>query len=541
MTNTSRYRGPVAAALLAIVVLAAANLILGDLNQDEGWYLYASLNVANGQLPYRDFAYTQGPMLPLVYSFFAPVIHHYGVAGGRAITWTLGFAAAVLAGLTARKLGGRAAGALAFIICGLNVYQGYFTTVVKTYALCAFFIMLGFFALSLWADRRRIGWLVLSGIAFSAASGTRVSSGILLAVVGFWLLFGIRRWGRWSWLWFGLAGGISLIAIFLPLYVVAPDGFRFGLIEYHTHRNAGDLVHLLVLKAGFASRLVQAYPVAAFLAFLMVMAKLLRPFRGNNTGYHDSDAFAFVRLMWYSVAAVTLVHVSAPFPYDDYQVPVYPVLAAALAVSWAYAARAWSGEGYRWEENVEPADPAFMRWLVWSVAIISAASSFSSPINQDWMIGGRDRIWWLMKPKPSLLLLRDVARDIRARSDSNLLLTQDTYLAVEAGMNVPPGWDMGPFSYYPDMTDERARALHLVNHRMILDDIARADATVAAVSGYGLSIASPEVVPLDEARKSELESALAARYSVVKEVPMFGQANTLLRVYERKPASGTPP
>jgi len=38
-------------AVLAAVILSAANLYLGDLNQDEGWYLYAAQLVASGQWP----------------------------------------------------------------------------------------------------------------------------------------------------------------------------------------------------------------------------------------------------------------------------------------------------------------------------------------------------------------------------------------------------------------------------------------------------------------------------------------------------------
>ena len=53
-------------AAVAFVVLGAASVWMGGLNQDEGWYLYAANLVAEGRMPYRDFFYTQGPMLPIV-------------------------------------------------------------------------------------------------------------------------------------------------------------------------------------------------------------------------------------------------------------------------------------------------------------------------------------------------------------------------------------------------------------------------------------------------------------------------------------------
>lgn len=46
-------------ALLAALGLFSANLIFGNLNQDEGWYLYAARLISAGKMPYRDFAFTQ--------------------------------------------------------------------------------------------------------------------------------------------------------------------------------------------------------------------------------------------------------------------------------------------------------------------------------------------------------------------------------------------------------------------------------------------------------------------------------------------------
>lgn len=53
---------------LAVFVFSSlAFLLLGRVNADEGWYLYASQLVFRGKVPYRDFAYTQTPLLPYVY------------------------------------------------------------------------------------------------------------------------------------------------------------------------------------------------------------------------------------------------------------------------------------------------------------------------------------------------------------------------------------------------------------------------------------------------------------------------------------------
>ena len=49
----------------------------GELNADEGWYLYAGKLVYQGWMPYHDFAYTQTPLLPYIYG---------GPAGGGTFT-----------------------------------------------------------------------------------------------------------------------------------------------------------------------------------------------------------------------------------------------------------------------------------------------------------------------------------------------------------------------------------------------------------------------------------------------------------------------
>lgn len=82
------------AAIGLSLLLSAANLLLGNLNQDEGWYLYAAGQVAAGKMLYRDFMFTQGPGLPVVYGLLFPVIGKFGVAGGRLITALLGLGSA---------------------------------------------------------------------------------------------------------------------------------------------------------------------------------------------------------------------------------------------------------------------------------------------------------------------------------------------------------------------------------------------------------------------------------------------------------------
>ena len=63
------------AGILLYIIFSIVYLLWGRLNADEGWYLYASRLVFKGQIPYRDFAYTQAPLLPYIYGIPQAVVH----------------------------------------------------------------------------------------------------------------------------------------------------------------------------------------------------------------------------------------------------------------------------------------------------------------------------------------------------------------------------------------------------------------------------------------------------------------------------------
>ena len=81
--------GLVAATLLMWLLLAVGNIYWSDLNQDEGWYVYAADQIVDGHMPYRDFAFTQGPVLPYIYGFIRPALVDVGMEGMRWFTLLL--------------------------------------------------------------------------------------------------------------------------------------------------------------------------------------------------------------------------------------------------------------------------------------------------------------------------------------------------------------------------------------------------------------------------------------------------------------------
>ena len=493
----------------AFAALAFAAVWLGGLNQDEGWYIYAAQLVHEGLTPYRDFDYTQGPLMPSLYASAAWAWNRFGLLGARILTCVLGLLGMMVAAGTARLLSrkedGPRAAVVAFLLLGSNLYHIYYTTIPKTYALAALFVAVGYCLLSAalvspaGARARRV-WLVGSGLALAHAAGTRISLGALLGVCGFALLFSFRR-HRWDFFWFGLGGAFGLAVIYGPYLL---DGASFaGLCKaqrYHAERGGFDPV----FTVGSLSRLVRWYlPVFVMLGMGIAGAAGAKDGAGEGTGGDATVAaerrFA-LSLLSGGFIAVFAVQMLAPFPYEDYQVPIMGLLAVVAAT---LSCRA-----------LKPA-PLLALGLSW-------ACSFGSPLLEKWTTNAQDRFWTVKKDKCELAQLRDAAKVIEAIDPGGkTLLTQDLYLAVETGRKVPKGLEMGPFSVMEEG-----------EWRNLLETV---DCPVAALSGYTFAIEPPKCNERDFDRQMEFWRILKKRYGRVGVMDDFGQNATSLVILKRIP------
>lgn len=528
------------AAATAAAGLLAANLIFGNLNQDEGWYLYAAGLISGGQMPYRDFAFTQGPTLPYLYSLFTPLIAWGGLAAGRLLTAGLGLlgitGAAILAGRLARPGQGQWAALLCFVLLAVNVYQSYFCTVVKTYSPAILFLAGAFLALhSALVGRRRLATVLAAGLLVIAA-GARSSAAIILPVIFILLWLQRKQLNFAAWLYFALGGVLAALLVFGAFLLQCPDNFIYFVMRYHTLRHEGGLLNALVFKGGFLSRLLQAYFVCFVVWVAAMVLKLSStsragppcPPEAEQPGGQSSGSVAAMllrRALWLGAIAVSLVHFFAPFPYDDYQVFVYPLF--ALAVSGMFIDAFFAAGPGQATQNCKRA--------VLAVFCLALAAAVSSPVNQEWFIEGRELIWWRTKDKPALVKLRQAAAKIRAVcKESELLLTQDPYLAVEAQCKLPHGLEMGQFSYFPGLTTEQALKLNVLNRELFIDLLRNCPAPAAAFSGYGFAMQAPRIIPVSAEDKALFKGILSNRYELLETIPHFGQAATELKLYKIK-------
>lgn len=472
-----------ALALSASVVLGSAAVWMGGLNQDEGWYLYAANLVSEGKILYRDFFFTQGPVMPWVYARFVWIWKSFGILGARCFTLLLGAMGILLAAGLARRLAPTDRRGLAawivLLLLGCNLYHLYYLAIPKAYALASCFVLAGFYLATFDAFACALG----SGILLAFAAGTRISLVALLPVVGLGFLLA-KQWK--SVLGFCL-GGLGALALVYggPLCDAVSRAGLVAAQQYHAARGGSDPVWVI----GSLSRLVRWY-LPVFVVLGLAFARPCRAFRRPAV------------LLW-GFLLVFAVQLLAPFPYEDYQVPVMGLLAVYAAVNFV------SGER-----------PAERVWTVLLVLGLSFAHSFGSPLLEKWATNGQDRFWTLKKSSTELSQLRQVARRIEQLDPGGKeLLTQDLYLAIETDRRVPDGLEMGPFAQLSD-----------AEWRRLLETV---DSPVAALSGYTFAIRPPKCDERPMEDQLAYWQLLKRRYRLVDREEAFGQQTTPLVILRR--------
>jgi hypothetical protein len=228
-----------------------------------------------------------------------------------------------------------------------------------------------------------------------------------------------------------------------------------------------------------------------------------------------------LRTLAAAFAAVFVVQMMAPFPYEDYQVPVMALVAVYAAVKFA-----------------ERASSNLVRATLLTMAM-AFCCSFGSPLLEKWMTNGQDRFWTVKKTSCEMAQLRAVAEEIDAIDPGGkTLLTQDLYLAIETRRSVPLPLAMGPFSYWGERPPAGAAARTVLDTAGMRALLASAPSPVAAMSGYAFAVTAPDCrrTPLD--RQMAFWKILEQKYELVFREEAFGQNATPLLVLKRRQADG---
>lgn len=225
----SRIPGPIpvvafAVAIALLIVLA----IVRAPDHDESQYVASAVLAAQGLLPYRDFAYLQTPLQPLL---FAPVAALSGTDAWlalRIVNALLGGVILIATYLAARTAGGGRTASLA--AAGLLAACDAFLFSVGTArndalpaALLAIAVVL---LVREGATRSRAAGI---GLLLAAAVAAKISYALPAAAVGFWA---VRERGQYPLSM--MVGALPIVTLCIAIFAMAPAAAWFEVIRFPT-------------------------------------------------------------------------------------------------------------------------------------------------------------------------------------------------------------------------------------------------------------------------------------------------------------------
>jgi len=500
----------ISALTLALYLLLGGHLaLMGDLNQDEGWYLYAARLVYEGKLPYVDFAYFQPPLLPYIYGLPQALLGP-GILTGRLTSLALGLATVILTGRLARKLAGDAAAAAGLILCSTSTFVWAFAT-TRTEPPATFLTVL---ALYLLLGARAP---LLATLAMGAAAGVRLPclpGALLFAAAAFYKYRGRRKL-------LALTGALNAaqLAIFfgLPL-AAAPQRTIFNLLTSQLGRD-------VQLEGGRTTPLQ-----LALLRCIQAPAHLSYYFPAALTGALTLAAFAALSgsavrkrrylFLFLLALALYLPNFAVPYNFQEvYFVPSCAVLAIAVGCGLA--------DLYH---SLRPG-PAGALPLALTVSLVATqAASFAQSTWTRYI--GQDA--------PQLAKLRQVAGYVASITPpEKQIVTFNTYIAVEANRPVAEGLEMNTFSLFPNLTDEEARRLRVMNDSLFAEALRDERTGCVLLTDFDLRLLAEHRWRRQQAERPLTEDEIFAKlpalrgYRLVRTIPRFGQWHDNLYVFIR--------
>ena len=316
--SLSRPRQLMLALVVALVLLA----LIRRIDHDESQYVAAAVLSAGGHLPYRDFAYLQTPLQPLL---FAPVT----LLAGSSTWLALRLVNAVLGAVTVAgvfraarlaDVGERVAIAAAALFAASDVLL-FSVGTARNDALPAA-LLASALPLIVRAERgegSRSAAAVV-GLLLAAAAAAKLSYLLPALAYGGWALFDRRRRGGWV-----MLGALPAVALVIALAAQAPEAFRFEVIDFPTLAPQQYYV-----AAGRAARLGWGPKLLDTLKFLALGGALLA-IGASAVDRRQGGARRVLELL----ALAGLVSALLPSPvWRQYLLPMLPPLFVRLALAW---------------------------------------------------------------------------------------------------------------------------------------------------------------------------------------------------------------
>ncbi len=465
------------------------------IDPDEGYYPLAARLVAEGKVPYRDFSFPQGALMPYVYSWVW-AIHPGSLVSMRFLSVALGTLAVFLWGVclfSIKRLPPMIALAT-FLVILLNPYWIAWHTVFKTSAAGDLLLSAAMVCFYLGFQTGRARWYILAGAALGFCASARGLYGPLIPFVLLWLVCLDRKESkplfRRSLAY--LAGALCGVVPMVLSFAADPRAFIFNNIQYrhlldlwvsttvgHTLLLYRGGVHYLFLRGFFVMELLLAAMGA--LSFWKL--------RKTNDGLTRQDYlyFQLALLMMLVYCATSLIPLPMFAQYFDG--PLLPFLVFFIAEGLRIIFRAVG----KWAVLFA----VFIPVLCWH-GLIAEVSEFASPRRLQ------------------LSSYREVAETVRANSGENaIVLSLWPGYVFESERRCFLGAE-NEFNYQvARRIDPRARTrFHLLSGAEIVRAISTgaADIYIPAAFFRYLSFA------MSQAELQALQSAVAANYVLARKI-----------------------
>ncbi len=452
----------------------------GEINADESFYLVAARRAMAGDLPYRDFAYSQMPALPYLNGAVMSIIG-FGFLHQRIVNVCWGFASITILLVAGVKRDYWRVCAWAAVALAAAPWWISLIAVGKTYAAAGLLLLTaGVTVVSSGSFRARIVGFAVAGVL---AVGCRLS--VVLAVMT--LLVTLAAQGTRFRTRVGVVAFVGTLAIlaFGVFFLLDPESFLFWNVEYHA-----STAMRWSLKRPLRETLMLAPGVLVLMAFAITVMEYRRSIElAPETG----------------VMLAALVGVGTqlmlPAPYGEASTPFMPLGALGAAFVIARGTRLpW------WRRHV---------WIVVSVGILVAALGPLPPI--------RLQLWSSIRSAAAYLAGHT--------GTSGRVLTPVPVVAIEAHRPIFPGLEMGMFGMTIDMPPERARRLHLATPfeigGLLAERVPAAVVLIRQSSRWNFGWTVPSLWPVDARTRNAIMEPLAREYH-----PTF--KNDLFVVYLRR-------
>lgn len=497
--------------LLASLLVAEMLVFLyyGRVHGDEGWYLYASRLVFDGDVPYRDFPYFQGPVFPYLYGL-PQVLLGPSFLVGRVTSLAFTLTAILTIAYLAHRLGGRASLLWALALVFLNPVLMRYCTLARPDAAVTSLSLLALAALL----RFRQGTLALTAAPalLLLASGMRISFvPAFLGVLAFVLWTSRATRGQRL-----LAGGFLLseaLVVFGILISLAPQRAVFNLWSSQVSRagqfapsdpspGATFLDKVVQLESLWSWYLMVLVPAVALAAYIVMRYYQGWQPRRAHFGGRPLDS----HLLIFGLALLIFApHVLASSILQYYFLPSSALLTVAVATAPVHLGTS--------------ADLRAVRSLVLPLLIalvLLGAPSYAARATT--FLDVRD---------PDLVEFGD-AGDLVASylDDDEPFVALDLTLAVAANRPVIPGLEMGQLSYWPGFSTEKAERLGVFNRELLVQTIALDPPRVVALTDFDLArmaLTTPRDLlgSEDEERPFRVLPELKQWYSLMSVVPQY--------------------